>query len=277
MKTLFSRIIDILEMNKKAIGIFDSGIGGLTVYRALKEKLPYEKIIYLGDTARVPYGTKSKDTIIKFSLQNAEFLFKKDVKIIVIACNTSSSYALKSLQNSYSIPIVGVIEPGSEAAVNCSNKKVGIIGTYATINSKSYEKAIKEKNKKLKIYSTPCPLFVPLVEEGWIEHEVTEMIAREYLNPLKSEGIDSLVLGCTHYPVLKNVIKRVMGNKVKIIDSASTVSEKVFDILTNLGWLNERNNNKEDEFYVTDSPDRFKKVGEFFLGKKINQVRKINI
>jgi len=264
-------------MNKKAIGIFDSGIGGLTVYKALKEKMPFEKIIYLGDTARVPYGTKSKDTIIKFSLQNAEFLFKKDVKIIVIACNTSSSYALKSLQNSYSIPIVGVVEPGSEAAVKCSKKKVGIIGTYATINSKSYEKAIKDKNMDLKIYSIPCPLFVPLVEEGWIEHKVTEMIAKEYLNPLKSEGIDSLVLGCTHYPVLKNVIKRVMGNNIKIIDSASTVSDKVFDILTNLGWLNDRNNIKEDEFYVTDSPERFKKVGEFFLGKKIKQVTKINI
>ncbi len=264
-------------MNNKAIGIFDSGIGGLTVYKAIKHRMPNEKIIYLGDTARVPYGTKSKDTIIKFSLQNAKFLLEKDVKIIVVACNTSSSYALPSLQKEFSIPIVGVIEPGSEAAVKCSKSKVGVIGTNATISSKAYETSIKNKNSELKIISTPCPLFVPLVEEGWIDNEVTELIAKEYLEPLKQNGIDSLVLGCTHYPVLKEVIKKVMGNNVKIIDSASTVSEKVFDILTNFGWLNNNKKKHEDEFYVTDSPERFKKVGEYFLGKKINQVKQINI
>lgn len=264
-------------MNNKAIGVFDSGIGGLTVYKALKEKMPNEKVIYLGDTARVPYGTKSKDTIINYSVENAEFLLKKNVKIIVIACNSSSSYAVKILQERLRIPVIGVIEPGAEAAIKCSKRKIGVIGTTATIVSGSYEKTIKEKSEKFEIISKDCPLFVPLVEEGWINHKVTKLVIEEYLQPLIEKGIESLVLGCTHYPVLKNVISEVIGKKIKLVDSAETIAEKVFKIFESLGWLADKNFQVNDEFFVTDFPERFKRVGEFFLNKKIEEVKKINL
>ena len=259
-------------MNNKAIGVFDSGIGGLTVYKALKEKMPEEKVVYLGDTARLPYGTKSAETIIKFSEGNASFLLGRDVKIIVVACNSASSYAVPSLQDKLDIPVLGVIEPGADAALKCSTKRIGVIGTTATISSKAYEKSIREKKPDAEIISKDCPLFVPLVEEGWIDHEVTKRVVEIYLLPLKEQGIDSLVLGCTHYPVLKGVIAEVLGNGVKLIDSAETITEKVYSILKSLGWLSQSVNSREDEFYVTDFPERFRKVGEIFLQKKIEKV-----
>lgn len=258
-------------MKNKAIGVFDSGIGGLTVYKALKEQLPAEKVIYLGDTARLPYGTKSAETIIKFSDGNALFLLTKNVKIVVVACNSSSAYAVPYLQDKLDIPVLGVIEPGAEAAVRQSKTKIGVIGTTATIKSGAYEKAIVEKKPGTEVVSRDCPLFVPLVEEGWIEHKVTRLVVEEYLLPLKEQGIDTLVLGCTHYPVLKGVISDVMGPGIGLIDSAITTAEKVRAILKSLGWLSEAQNG-EDEFYVTDFPDRFKRVGEIFLNKKIEKV-----
>ncbi len=260
-------------MNNRPIGVFDSGIGGLTVYKALKEKMPNEKVVYLGDTARLPYGSKSKETIIKYSLQNAEFLVSKDVKIIVVACNSSSSYAVKTLQEKYDIPVLGVIEPGSEAAVKCSKKKVGVIGTSATIASGAYEKTIREKSKNLEIVSKDCPLFVPLVEEGWIDHPVTKLVIKEYLEPLKIDNIETLVLGCTHYPVLKDVITSVIGKDIKLVDSAQTTSERVYHIFKSLGWLSNKTETSRDEFFVTDFPERFKRVGEIFLKMKIEQVQ----
>ncbi|MCK4764045.1 MAG: glutamate racemase [Candidatus Aminicenantes bacterium] len=259
-------------MKNKAIGVFDSGIGGLTVYKALKEQLPAEKVIYLGDTARLPYGSKSAETIIKFSDGNALFLLTKNVKIIVVACNSSSSYAVPYLQDKFDIPVLGVIEPGAEAAVKHSKSKIGVIGTSATIKSGAYEKTIVEKKPGVKVISRDCPLFVPLVEEGWIDHKVTKLVVEEYLLPLKEQGIDTLVLGCTHYPVLKGVIAEVMGPGIELVDSAVTTAVKVRSILKSLGWLSGAQDGGEDEFYVTDFPDRFKRVGEIFLNKKIGKV-----
>jgi len=259
-------------MKNKAIGIFDSGIGGLTVYKALKEKMPSERIIYLGDTARLPYGSKSAETIVRFSDGNALFLLTKNVKMIVVACNSASSYAVSYLQEKLDIPVLGVIEPGAEAAAMAGREKIGIIGTAATIKSRSYEKAILEKKPEIPVLSKACPLFVPLVEEGWIDHRVTRLVAEEYLLPLKDEGIDALVLGCTHYPVLKNVIEQVLGKGVTLIDSAITTAAKTASILKSLGWLNNEKSNLPDEFYVTDFPDRFRRVGEIFLNRKIEKV-----
>jgi glutamate racemase len=265
-------------MNDKAIGIFDSGIGGLTVYKALKQRLPGEKIVYLGDTARLPYGSKSSETIIHFSQDNAAFLLTKDIKIIVVACNSASSHAIPHLQEKFDkIPVLGVIEPGAEAAVENSHGKIGVIGTTATIMSQAYERAILERKPGAGIITKDCPLFVPLVEEGWAHHHVTKLVAEEYLLPMKKEGIDSLVLGCTHYPVLKEVISEVMGKEIRLIDSAETTTNKVHAILKTLGWLSRTDNIREDEFYVTDFPDRFKKVGEIFLERKIDKVTTVDI
>ncbi|MEN8223453.1 MAG: glutamate racemase [Acidobacteriota bacterium] len=265
-------------MNRKAIGVFDSGIGGLTVYKAIKELMPGEKVIYLGDTAHLPYGTKSPDTIIKFSEANSRFLTGKGVKIIVIACNSSSSYAIAHLQDLLDIPVLGVIDPGSEAAVDHGEKEIGVIGTSATISSGAYKRSILDKEQDAKIISRDCPLFVPLVEEGWIDHKVTDMVIEEYLLPLKKKGIKTLVLGCTHYPVLKNAINRVLGSGITLIDSAEVMAVRVQSILKKLGWLcGTAEGNGDDEFYVTDFPERFKKVGEIFLKRKIDKVKMITL
>jgi len=265
-------------MNSKAIGVFDSGIGGLTVYKAIKELMPGERVIYLGDTAHLPYGTKSPDTIIRFSEENSRFLTERGVKIIVIACNSSSSYAVAHLQNLLDIPVLGVIDPGSEAAVEQGQKKIGVIGTTATISSGAYERSILNREPDADIISKACPLFVSLVEEGWIDHKVTDMVIEEYLLPLKENGIKTLVLGCTHYPVLKDAISRVLGNGITLIDSAEVMAVRVQSILKKLGWLYDRNaGNGDDEFYVTDFPERFRKVGEIFLKRKIDKVKMISL
>lgn len=259
-------------MNLKPIGVFDSGIGGLTVYQALKKKMPDEQVIYLGDTAHLPYGSKSAQTIIKYSEKNAMFLMTKGVKMIVIACNSSSSYAIPHLRENLDIPVIGVIEPGAAAAVRGNACKIGVIGTTATIQSGVYEKTIRGLKPDLEIISRDCPLFVPLVEEGWLDHPVTRMVVEEYLLPLKTEGIEKLVLGCTHYPVLKRVLGKVIGSGIQLIDSGETAAEKVFQILCGKDWLREPGDRGEDEFYVTDFPERFKKIGEIFLRRSIQKV-----
>jgi glutamate racemase len=265
-------------MNNKAIGVFDSGIGGLTVYKALKEILPGEKVVYLGDTARLPYGSKSAETIIHFSEDNARFLLTKDIKIIVVACNSASSHAIRHLQDTFSkLPVLGVIEPGAEAAVESTRDTIGVIGTSATIMSGAYERAILERKPDAHIIAKDCPLFVPLVEEGWAKHPVTQLVTEEYLLPLKEQGIHSLVLGCTHYPVLKKIFAHVLGENIQLIDSAETIAQKVFTVLKTLGWLSRVDNGREDEFYVTDFPDRFKKVGEIFLERKIEKVTTVDV
>jgi glutamate racemase len=207
--------------HESAIGVFDSGIGGLTVLHEIIKALPRENTVYLGDTARSPYGTKSVDTVLRYSFENSEFLLEKDVKIVVVACNTSTAIALEPLQAELGLPVVGVIGPGVRRALaSTRNKKIGVIGTEATIQSGAYTRALKAADPSVEVYSRACPLFVPLVEEGWTDNQVVEMTVKAYLESLKQSGIDALILGCTHYPLLKKSICKFMGNGVRLVDSA---------------------------------------------------------
>ena len=266
------------DMKNKPIGIFDSGIGGLTVLKEISRILPNENIVYFGDTARVPYGTKSKETVIKFSVQDADFLMDLDVKMIVVACNTASSLSLDVLKRRYDIPVVGVIEPGARKAASATDKmKVGVIGTKATVASGIYEKEVKSFNPGVSVVSASCPLFVPLVEEGWLTGAITKRIAKVYLEPIKKSGIDVLILGCTHYPLLKSVIRDIIGRKVLLVDSAKETAKEVKKIIEESGM---RKNTKEKpsyRFYVSDEPSLFRKIGGKFLGRSIETVEKVEI
>jgi glutamate racemase len=260
------------------IGIFDSGIGGLTVLKQIILQLPNESTIYLGDTARVPYGIRSPETVARYSFENTRFLVSKGIKILVVACNTVSSVSLDAIKNAVSVPVIGVIEPGAKAAVSSTrNKKVGIIGTDATIRSDAYTKAIKRIDNSVEIFGLPCPLFVPLVEEGWTDGTIAEMTADRYLRNIMDKGIDTLVLGCTHYPLLKGVLSKIMGRSVNLIDSAIETAKEIKIILGNFSLLKEDSRNASREFYVTDSPERFVSVGERFLGRKIKYIEKIEL
>jgi len=267
-------------MNKESrpIGIFDSGIGGLTVLKEICKKLPDESTVYLGDTARVPYGIRSPETVTRYSLENTKFLFSKEVKMIVVACNTASSVSLEAIKDSVPVPFVGVIEPGAKAAVSATgNKKIGVIGTEATIKSNSYARAIMKIDNSIEVFGMACPLFVPLVEEGWTEGKIAEMIAREYLKEIRRKDIDTLVLGCTHYPLLKGILSEVMGESVSLIDSAIETALEIKKILGDLSLLNNSGGNTIREFYVTDTPDKFKTIGERFLGEPIHHIKKIEL
>ncbi|MBU4376930.1 MAG: glutamate racemase [Candidatus Omnitrophica bacterium] len=265
-------------MHDKPIGIFDSGIGGLTVLKEIRNILPREDIVYFGDTARVPYGTKSKETVIKFSLQDADFLSNFDVKMIVVACNTASSLSLDMLKRRYDIPLVGVIEPGARKAASLTRKmKIGVIGTKATVKSGIYEREVKKFNPAINVLSTDCPLFVPLVEEGWLHGKITEAIAKTYLAPVKKFGADVLVLGCTHYPLLKSVIQKALGRGVKLVDSAKETAKEVKAIIEENGMAKRSNENPEYAFYVSDEPALFKKIGEKFLKRPIERIEKAEI
>lgn len=260
------------------IGFFDSGIGGLTVVKAVSQLLPNENIVYFGDTARVPYGSKSNDTVVEYSLQAANFLLRKNIKLLVVACNTASSVALKDLKRFLTIPVIGMIEPGSKLALRESrNGKIGIIGTNATINNKAYSNEIRKLNPKIKVYEKACPLFVPIAEEGWIDHKATELIAKEYLTELKIKKIDSLVLGCTHYPILKDVIQKVVGKSVKLVDSGTPAARLVEEYLNGRGLRNISNQIGKREFYVSDIPSKFRDIAERFLGKKITHLHKVEL
>lgn len=260
---------------ERPIGIFDSGIGGLTVVKELMRCLPNEDIIYFGDTARVPYGTKSPHTVIKFSIENTLFLLHFKVKLIVVACNTSSSYSLSILRNDFKVPVIGVINPGAEEAAKVTkNGRIGVIGTTATVESAAYSDAIRRIDPTLKVYSIACPLFVPLVEEGWLNEKATCDIARRYLRPLKDKDIDTLILGCTHYPLLKGVIKGIMGEDVVLIDSAKQVASHVKEVLSRENLLFRAKRRGRYTFYVSDEPRRFAVAGERFLGRKIKCVKK---
>lgn len=249
------------------IGVFDSGIGGLSVIKALTERLPRESYIYLGDTARVPYGTKTKGTITRFSFQNTEFLLKKGVKMIVVACNSASAMALDALRKSYDLPIIGVIEPGAEAAVAASRSDIiGVIGTEATINSECYHREILRLRPGAKVVAKPCPLLVPLVEEGWLEDPVTYQVAERYLSTVKDAGVDVLILGCTHYPLLAPLIGDLMGHGTTIVDSASSVTSAVVRTLNEMRLANESASPGSREFYVTDLPAKVNRIGKMFLG-----------
>ncbi len=258
-----------MNANKSSspIGVFDSGIGGLSVIKDLTERLPSENYIYLGDTARVPYGTKTKSTITRFSFQNTEFLLDKGVKMVVIACNSASATALDALRESYDLPIIGVIEPGAEAAIAASRLgAIGVIGTEATINSGCYDREILRLRPDAKVVAKPCPLLVPLVEEGWLDDPVTYQVAERYLSTVKDAGVDVLILGCTHYPLLAPLIGDVMGRETTIVDSASSVTSAVVRMLNEMRLANESASPGSREFYVTDLPAKVNRIGKMFLG-----------
>jgi glutamate racemase len=263
---------------QKPIGVFDSGIGGLTVVKRLASTLPNENIIYFGDTARVPYGSKSNSTVIEYSIQNTKFLLQKNIKALVVACNTASSIAIPDLKKMFNIPIIGMIEPGSRMALSKThNKKIGVIGTRATISNLAYSKEIKKMNNKAEVFEKPCPLFVPLAEEGWIKHRATYEIAEEYLKELREEEIDTLVLGCTHYPILTEVIQKVIGSKVSLIDSGVASSELIKMELEKFNLLSDSGTTGSQEYYVSDIPAKFKEVAELFLGREIDHVHKVDL
>ena len=263
-------------MDNRPIGVFDSGLGGLTVVKALKELLPNESIIYFGDTARLPYGVKSKKLVKQYSKQITRFLIKKQAKMIIIACNTATAMALESLRFKFNnIPIIGVIKPGSEQAVFETNiKKIGVIGTIATINSNAYDLSIKEIDDKIDIVSKACPLFVPFVEEGFIDGDVINEIAKDYLSVFNN-NVDTLILGCTHYPLLKKVIFK-NTQQIKLIDSASAVAKDAYKRLQKHSLLVKEENHGALHCYVTDVPMRFKELGDIFLGQEIKHLHLVN-
>jgi glutamate racemase len=261
-----------------SIGVFDSGVGGLTVLREIARALPDEDCVYLGDTARLPYGNKSRDTVTKFALQNAGFLVSLGIKFLVIACNTAASAGLDTVKDSFDIPITGVIKPEAlRAAKATKNGKVGVIGTRSTIASGAYERAIHQHNSDITVITKPCPLFVPLAEEGWFEEDVTRMVAERYLSDFIGDGIDTLVLGCTHYPLLKKVIAETMGRDVALIDSAVPIAREVRDTLESMKMLRNGNTRRHLTYYVTDDPKIFAQVGESFLGFPLDDVRHVDI
>ncbi|TDT62352.1 glutamate racemase [Fonticella tunisiensis] len=265
-------------MDRRPIGVFDSGIGGLTVVKEIMKILPEEDIVYFGDTARVPYGSKSRDTIIKFAFQDSRFLLSKNVKAIVVACNTASAMSLGELQESIEVPVIGVIKPGAHAAVRASKTgRIGIIGTEGTIGSRAYENAIKKLYPEAEIIGHPCPLFVPLVEEGWAGTKVSYLVAEEYLKPLKDVDIDTLVMGCTHYPLLTRVVGDVMGQDVTLINPAEETALELKEILMEKGLQNDPENNPSYRYYVSDNPDKFSRVGSNFLNRDISNIQKVDI
>ncbi|MBA3341962.1 MAG: glutamate racemase [Gemmatimonadaceae bacterium] len=260
------------------IGVFDSGIGGLTVVRELMRQLPNESIIYFGDTARVPYGPKSPDTVLRYSREIIGFLKGQGVKAVVVACNTATAHALPALQVENDLPIVGVIQPGSRAAARATRSgRVGVIGTQGTINSRAYEKAIASVSPGAKITALPCPLFVPLVEEGWLDTDATRLIAREYLQPMADAEIDTLVLGCTHYPLIKPVIGAVVGRSVRLIDSAEETAAETVAVLRDAGLSHEETDSARYRFIASDAPEQFLRVGQRFLGCTIDRVETVTL
>ncbi|SNB47886.1 glutamate racemase [Geobacter sp. DSM 9736] len=262
----------------KGIGIFDSGVGGLTVLKEIMKTLPQEDTIYFGDSARFPYGTKSPDTIVRYSHEIAAFLSHRDIKLLVVACNTASAMALESLKQQYDMPIVGVIEPGARRAVTVTRTgRVGVIGTEGTIRSGAYTKAIKRMNPEVEVLTRACPLFVPLAEEGWVDNDVARLTANRYLQGLKEEGVDTLVLGCTHYPLLKGIISEVMGEGVTLVDSAEETARTVAEILRGRALLRPSAERGNHHYFVTDVPAGFIRIGNRLFGGKLGDVFQVSL
>ena len=261
-----------------SIGVFDSGVGGLTVVREIMRQLPSENVIYFGDTARVPYGSKSKNTILKFSRQIVRFLRTKNVKAIVVACNTASALALEDMRDEIDIPVIGVVRPGAKMAVEkTKTKHVGVIGTEATIKSGIYTDYIRQLDEEVNVIGKACPLFCPLVEEGLLEDRITDDMIHRYLSELKPYGVDSLVLGCTHYPLLFNPIKRYMGDEVTLINPAYETAKELKNILSDKKLLNNRSNVPSYEFYVSDGMDKFKAFADKVLPINVDIVNVVDI
>jgi len=267
-------------MSSLPIGIFDSGVGGLTVLRAVRERLPRESVIYLGDTARVPYGTKSRVTIEHYAVEDAGFLVRKGVKMLVIACNTISAMARERLRVEFNAPLLSVLGPGARMAARVTrNGRIGVIATEATVESGAYRRAIQEScgDREVEIFSYACPLFVPLVEEGETESQVTRLVAEQYLAPLRAERIDTLVLGCTHYPLLKRVINETMGAGVTLVDSAEATAEETAQLLATRGLLNQSSDAGTSRFFVTDAAGRFHRIAERILGEPLEHLEAVEV
>ncbi len=272
-----------LSDRKKPIGIFDSGVGGLTVLKEIVKILPFEDCVYFGDVGRTPYGGRSKDIITQFTRQDIAFLAEQNVKFIVCACNTASSVALEGIEGDYPIEMIGVIEPGAKAAAERTKSgKIGVVGTHATINSNAYAKTIHDIDAKLKVFSLACPLFVPLAEEGYIDKEATYLIAVDYLQTMKDVNVDTLVLGCTHYPLLKHVIGDVMGDDIVLIDSGEETARVARDILTETNLIHPAASQTpcpegEHKYFVSDVPEKFSGVASRFLGREVSRITRVDI
>jgi len=265
--------------SSQRIGVFDSGVGGLTVVKALLARLPSESLVYLGDTARVPYGTKSAEVVTRYSLLNANFLLQHDLKALVVACNTASAACLPALQAALPVPVVGVIEPGARAAVAATrSRRVGVIGTPGTLRSEAYQRALLAADPAIQVVARACPLFVPLAEEGWTDgdDEVVVAVARRYLGELGRGELDTLVLGCTHYPLLKDAIAQVMGPQVVLVDSAEATANAVAQLLSERDLLRTAEP-VPPRFFVTDLPERFAAVGARFLGRSVEHAEQVDL
>lgn len=269
------------NLKEAPIGVFDSGVGGLTVAREIMRQIPQERIVYFGDTARVPYGSKSTNTLIRYTRQIIRFLKTRGVKAIVVACNTASAVALEAVRDELDIPIIGVVRPGAKVAVEATkNKKIGIIGTETTVNSGMYVKLIQEMEPDAKVIGKACPLFVPLVEEGWIKDSVTEEVARRYLSDLQKSDIDTLILGCTHYPLLRHMVGDIMGEQVTLVNPAYETAVELRALLNREGIANDGDNKNFEnpyEFFVSDAAEKFKTFANSILPCDVTSIKQINI
>ena len=260
------------------IGVFDSGLGGLTVLKSLEKILPNESFIYFGDTAHVPYGAKSAETVLKYCRNILDFFSQYHTKAVVVACNTASAVAYNSLQKEYSISLFDVVSPSVEFAIKKSKtKKIGVIGTTNTINSKAYSHQFSDKNTDFSIYEISCPLFVPIIEEGWSDSKIAKEIATEYLQDFEEKNIDILILGCTHYPIMANTIQSVLPAKIQLVFSGETVGQKLFHYLKINKLINISTDGGNIKFYVSDLPQKFDDLGSRFLGRKLNNVTYISL
>ena len=267
-----------LHLSDAPIGVFDSGVGGLTVVREIMRNLPNERIVYFGDTARVPYGSKSQENVIRFSKQIIHFLQTQGVKAIVIACNTASALALDAVETDLDIPIIGVIKPGAHMAAKAThNKRVGVIGTESTIRSRTYDRFIQQQDPEIVVFGKACPLFVPLVEEGWLKDSVTEEVARRYLSELLRKDIDTLVLGCTHYPLLRSTVGKIMGPEVNLVNPAYETAISLDGLLRQNGIRADKDAKPEYEFYVSDAEEKFKEFANSIMPLHIEKINQINI
>lgn len=260
------------------VGVFDSGLGGLTVLRAIRDRLPRESTVYLGDTARVPYGPKAADTIRRYALEATDFLVDKGAKSIVIACNTATARALPDVQDRAGVPVLGVVEPGGRAAATASaSGRIGVIGTRGTISSRAYSTVIHDQRPDAEVFEQACPLFVPLVEEGWTDDEVTRLAAQRYLEPLLQKGIDTLVLACTHYPLLKPLLSDLVGPGVQLIDSAESTAAALDDLLSASGISSSREEQPGARYYVTDEAARFDLLARRLLGEGVDHLEMVSV
>ena len=267
-----------MDKSNRAIGVFDSGLGGLTVLKEIAKILPNENIVYFGDTARVPYGPRSSETVTKYTFQSINFLLEKDIKAIVIACNTASARSLEAAQERYNIPIIGVVKPGSKGALKkTTNNKIGVIGTEGTISSKAYENEILKRDPSAQVFSKACPLFVSIVEEGWANTEVARLTAKEYLKDFDGTNIDTLVMGCTHYPILYDTIREVTKNQINLVNPAVETALELKLLLEENNLINKNNDKASYEYYVSDLPNKFKQIGEDFLEQSVEDVTVIEI